>query len=110
LLNYSGRDACPTIKKTSPSLCLSLDSRFRGNDRRRNGNDKRKKIKVGSLAIMAILVTNYFRPITLRPIFSDSLPFSTFSKAAYSFLFILFPNLEGFRQDCKKYFKYFFID
>jgi len=59
---------------------------------------------------MAILVTNYFRPITLRPILSDSLPFSTFAKAAYSLLFILFPILRGFRQDCKKNCKFFLID
>jgi len=56
---------------------------------------------------MAILVTNYFRPITLRPVLSDSLPFSTFSKAAYSLLLILFPILEGFRQDWKKFIKIF---
>jgi len=66
-----------------------------------------KKIKVGSLAIMAILVTHYFRPITLRPIFSDSLPFSTFSKATYSLLSILFPNFAGFRQEWKKFIKFF---
>ena len=65
------------------------------------------KIKVGSLAIM---VTLYLRPITLRPVLSDSLPFSTFAKATYSLLFILFPNLKGFRQDCKKNCKFFFID
>jgi len=63
---------------------------------------RRKKIKVGSLAVIAIMVTIYLRPITLRPILSDSLPFSTFAKATYSLLFILFPILEGFRQDCKK--------
>jgi len=45
----------------------------------------------------------------LRPILSDSLPFSTFAKATYSLLFILFPILGGFRQDWKKYFQYFLI-
>jgi len=38
------------------------------------------KNKVGSLAVIAIMVTFYLRPITLRPILSDSLPFSTFAK------------------------------
>jgi len=55
------------------------------------------------------MVTIYLRPITLRPILSDSLPFSTFAKATYSLLFILFPILEGFRQDCKKFIKFFSI-
>jgi hypothetical protein len=36
-----------------------------------------KKNKVGSLAVIAILVKNYLRPKTLRPILLDSLPFST---------------------------------
>jgi len=45
----------------------------------------------------------------LRPILSDGLPFSTFAKATYSLLFILFPNLEGFRQNVKKYFNIFII-
>ena len=56
------------------------------------------------------MVTIYLRPITLRPTLSDSLPFSTFAKATYSLLFILFPNLEGFRQNCKKNCKFFLID
>ena len=43
----------------------------------------------------------------MRPIFSDSLPFSTFAKATYSLLLILFPNLEGFRQELKKFIKIF---
>jgi len=55
------------------------------------------------------MVTIYLRPITLRPILSDSLPFSTFAKAAYSLLFILFPILGGFRQEVKKFVKNFFI-
>jgi len=59
----------------------------------------RDKNKAGSLAVIAIMVTIYLRPITLRPILSDSLPFSTFAKVTYSLLFILFPILEGFRQD-----------
>jgi len=53
------------------------------------------------------MVIIYLRPITLRPILLDSLPFSTFSKATYSLLSMLFPNLVGFRQDCKKNCKFF---
>jgi len=68
---------------------------------------KRQKNKAGSLAVIAIMVTIYLRPITLRPTLSDSLPFSAFAKATYSLLFILFPNLEGFRQEVKKYFSIF---
>ncbi len=55
------------------------------------------------------MVTIYLRPITLRPTLSDSLPFSTFAKITYSLLYILFPILEGFRQDCKKNCKFFLI-
>jgi len=55
------------------------------------------------------MVTFYLRPITLRPILSDSLPFSTFAKASYSLLFILFPILEGFRQKLKKYLNIFSV-
>lgn len=62
----------------------------------------RDKNKVGSLAVIVIMVLIYLRPITLRPTLSGSLPFSTFAKAIYSLLFILFPILGGFRQDCKK--------
>jgi hypothetical protein len=39
-----------------------------------------KKNKVGSLAVIAILVRNYLRPRTLRSTLLDSLPFSTFIK------------------------------
>ena len=38
----------------------------------------REKNKVGSLAVIAILLRDYLRPITLRPILLDSLPFTTF--------------------------------
>ncbi len=68
-----------------------------------------KKNKVGSLAAIVIIVNNYFRPITLRPILSDSLPFSTFKSFLFSFLFILFQNLEVFRQELKKYIKFFLL-
>ena len=37
----------------------------------------RDKNKAGSLAVIAILVKDYLRPGTLRPILLDSLPFST---------------------------------
>jgi hypothetical protein len=67
----------------------------------------RDKNKVGSLAVIAIMVTIYLRPITLRPILSDSLPFSTFAKATYSLLFILFPNLEGFRQSFRIFINFY---
>jgi len=40
----------------------------------------REKNKVGSLAVIAILLRDYLRPRTLRPILSDSLPFTTFIK------------------------------
>ena len=43
----------------------------------------------------------------MRPILSDSLPFSTFVNY-YSYLFILFPNLVVFRQGLKTL-KYFLI-
>ena len=55
------------------------------------------------------MVTIYLRPITLRPILSDSLPFSTFAKATYSLLFILFPILVGFRHKVKKFIKIFSV-
>ena len=55
------------------------------------------------------MVIIYLRSITLRPILSDSLPFSTFKSFLFPFLFILFPNLEGFRQDGKKFIKIFLI-
>ncbi len=38
----------------------------------------REKNKAGSLAVIAILVRDCLRPGTLRPILSDSLPFTTF--------------------------------
>jgi hypothetical protein len=56
------------------------------------------------------MVLIYLRPITLRPTLSGSLPFSTFAKAIYSLLFILFPNLEDFRQEVKKYIKIFSVN
>jgi hypothetical protein len=69
----------------------------------------RDKNKVGSLAVIAISVRNYLRPITLRPTLSDSLPFSAFCRKLFSFLFILFPNFVGFRRKIKKFLKIFFI-
>jgi len=44
----------------------------------------------------------------LRPILSDSLPFSTFKSFLFSFLYTLFQILEGFRQEVKKFVKIFF--
>ena len=38
----------------------------------------REKNKAGSSAVIVILVRDYLRPGTLRPILLDSLPFSTF--------------------------------
>jgi len=76
------RDACPTGKKIHPALF----TRNRGS----------QKNKVGSLAIMAIIANNYFRPITLRPILSDSLPFSTFHRYIIFFSAYIIPKLEGF--------------
>ena len=60
-----------------------------------------KKNKVGSLAVIAILVRNYRRPRTLRPILSDSLPFTTLYSLDLFSSTVLFPNLEDFRRNCK---------
>ncbi|MBA7541260.1 hypothetical protein ES705_33567 [subsurface metagenome] len=62
----------------------------------------REKNKVGSLAVIAILARNCLRPRTLRPILLDSLPFTTLYLLALFSSTLLFPNLEDFRQDCKK--------
>jgi len=64
----------------------------------------REKNKVGSLAVIAILARDYLRPRTLRPILSDSLPFTTLYLLALFSSTILFLNLGGFRQfpeNCK---------
>jgi len=62
------------------------------------------KIKVGSLAIIALHEIasptfsrqwQCFRPITLRPILSDSLPFSTFKSFLFSSIYII-PNFGRF--------------